>query len=162
MEFDEKIAEITIEPKTNQVTNVNFRGNQLRFRCRRCAVFCCKLGGPKLFPKDVERLKHAGYDSGMFLDVKQTSLKSRKDGSCVFLSFNDEEGLYKCSVYDSRPTLCRLYPFQFEKSELNSYALKFIPCCNGLNTDDGDLVNEKFFGESLQKILFDLVHSDTL
>jgi len=162
VELDRRIAEITIESKTKQVVNVNFRGNPLRFRCQRCAVFCCKLGGPRLTARDVERLSQAGYDSDIFLDDRQTSLKSGKDGSCIFLSFNAKEGLYQCSVYDYRPTFCRLYPFQLEKSGLRTCALKFIPCCNGLNTEDGEGVNEKFFGKFLQKILLDLMDSDAI
>jgi len=161
MECDGKIAEITMEPKTKEIS-LNFLGNTLRFRCQRCAVFCCKLGGPKLSPKDVERLRQGGYNQDVFLDVKQTSLKGKKDGSCVFLSVNAEKGLYRCSVYDFRPTLCRLYPFQFEKLGPQSYALKFIPCCNGLNTENGEIVDEKFFVKFLQEILFDLIDSKSL
>jgi len=159
MELDEKIAEITMEPKTNQVINLTFRRNSLRFRCRRCAVFCCKLGSPKLLAKDIECLKRVVNNPDIFLVAKQASLKDRKGGSCIFLLFNVEEGLYQCSVYDYRPTFCRLYPFHFEKLGPQSYALKFVPCCNGLNTKDGDVVDENFFVKSLQKILFDLIDS---
>jgi len=162
MELDEKIGEITIESKTKQVIKVNFSGNPLRFRCQRCAVFCCKLGGPKLSSKDIERLRQAGYDSDIFLEAKQATLKSRKDGSCIFLSFNAEEGLHQCSVYDYRPTFCRLYPFQFEKSGPQSYTLKLIPCCNGINTQDAEVVNEKFFVKFLHKVLLDLMHSNII
>lgn len=162
MGFDEKIAGITIEPITGRVIDLNFCGNLLRFRCQRCAVFCCKLGGPKLLAKDVERLEQAGHDSDTFLDVKQATLKSRKDGSCFFLSFNTKRGLYQCSVYAYRPTFCRLYPFHFEKSGPQSYALNFIPCCNGLNVMDGEVINEKFFVEFLQRAFVDLIDSNAI
>ena len=162
MGFDEKIASISIEPITRRVINLNFCGNSLKFRCQRCAVFCCKLSGPKLLPKDVDRLKQAGYDSGKFLNVKEATLKSRRDGSCLFLSFNTKKGLYQCSVYAHRPTFCRLYPFQFEKSGPQSYALNFIPCCNGLNVMDGEVINEKFYVEFLQNAFVDLIDSNAI
>jgi len=162
MVSDGKIAEITLEPETKQVIRVIFHGSQLRFRCQRCAVFCCKLGGPKLSTKDIERLRRACYKPDTFLDATPARLKNRRDGSCVFLFFNAEECFYQCSVYDFRPTFCRLYPFQFEKAGPQSYALKFIPCCNGLNTEDGEIVNKKFFAEVLQKILFDLIDSHSI
>jgi len=141
---------------------VIFYGNPLRFRCKRCAVFCCRLGGPKISSRDVERIKQGGYNPDIFLDAKQTSLKNKKDSSCIFLSFNDEEGLYECSVYDFRPTFCRLYPFQLEKSGPQSYALRFIPCCNGLNAKNGEVIDGKFFVKILQGIFFNLMDSDLL
>ncbi len=159
MEFDGKIAEITIEPKAKRVIKLVFGGAHVSFRCQRCAVFCCKLGGPKLLPKDIERLKQAGYNPDTFLDAKQASLKSKKDGSCLFLSFNPDEGSHQCSVYYCRPTFCRLYPFKFEKLHPQSCVLSFIPCCNGLNTQNGEVVNEEFFVKFLQAVLFDVIES---
>jgi len=159
---DEKIAEITIKPKPRQVIRLGFLATPLKFRCQRCAVFCCKLGGPKLSSKDIDQLKQAGYSPDRFLDAEQASLKSKEDGSCIFLSLNSKEGLHQCMAYDYRPVLCRLYPFVFEKSGQNSYALKFIPCCKGLNTPDGETVNGKFFSKNLEKLLFDLIDSNTL
>jgi len=161
MKFDEKIAEITIEPKTKQIVNVNFLGNPVRFRCQRCAIFCCKLGGPKLTSMDVKRLMQSEYDPHEFLDDNHF-LKNKKGGSCVFLSFSAIEHLHLCSIYGLRLTLCRLYPFQFEKSGPQSYVLKVIPCCNGLNSNDDETVDAKFFSKNLQQVFLDLIESGTL
>jgi len=162
LEFGQKMAEITIEPITKQVIKVDFQLPLLRFKCQRCAVFCCKLGGPRLLPKDIERLKRAGVSPNRFLNAEQTSMESRKDGSCIFLSFNTQEDLYSCSIHDQRPTFCRLYPFQFEKSGLQSYSLSFIPCCNGLNNADGEAVDAKFFTKFLKEILYELIDSEAV
>ncbi len=162
MEFDGRIAEITIEPETKQVIKLNLHGRPLKFRCQRCAVFCCKLGGPKLSRSDIERLKQMGNNPDTFLDLKGSSLKSREDGSCLFLSFKAEEDLYQCSVYDYRPALCRLYPFHFEELGPQVYALKVIPCCNGLNTADGEIVNERFLIKFLRQILLELLESNVI
>jgi len=162
MEFIGKIAEITIELGVKRVITLNFSEVHIRFRCQRCAVFCCELGAPKLLTSDIERLKQAGYSPQLFLDDKMASLKSKKDGSCIFLSFNAEKSLRQCSVYNYRPTFCKLYPFRFEKSGRQCYRLNLIPCCNGLNVQNGEQVDEEFFVKHLQQILLDLIDSNAI
>lgn len=78
------------------------------------------------------------------LSVMHSSLRNREDGSCIFLKFDSEQNRYECSIYDFRPVLCRLYPFDFDRVDPNIIILKFIPCCRGLNNPDGELVDEKF------------------
>lgn len=87
MMINEKIAEIVIDPRTNRLTILNFNEKHVAFTCKRCAVFCCRLGGPKPSSEDIENLRKAGNDAEAFLDVNG-SLKSRPDGSCIFLSFS--------------------------------------------------------------------------
>lgn len=48
------------------------------------------------------------YFSGFFRDGKILQLK-RKEGDCKFL----KQG-HGCSIFDSRPTLCKFFPFNFE------------------------------------------------
>jgi len=157
---DENIARITWDSEKRQITNIVFFEEGLRFKCKRCAVLCCKLGGPKVSEKDVERLKEAGYKDMDFLDtaidkevkprsIKEGVLKQKMDGSCIFLQYDGRNKLYKCGVYDLRPASCRLYPFEFEVLEPKTVMLKFIPCCNGLNTHSGALVDKKFIEEHL-------------
>jgi len=162
MELDEKIAEIHLKSATKQIENTVFFQTGLKFGCQRCAVFCCRLGGPRLLRKDVERLEEAGFSREEFLNDTRDALKSRQDGSCIFLSANTEHSLFNCSIYDVRPTLCRLYPFSFEKLKSDSYMLKFIPCCNGLNADNGDFIDKRFFDRFLKNILLDLIDPGTL
>jgi Fe-S-cluster containining protein len=78
------------------------------------------------------------------LPIMRGSLKNNKDGSCIFLKFDAKENRYTCSVYDFRPILCRLYPFDFDWQSSNVIVLKLIPCCRGLNLPDGKLVDRKF------------------
>lgn len=143
MESDGDIAKINFEPETRNVKNITFFIRNLRFKCKRCATFCCKLGGPMLYLKDVERLKKAGYQEVEFLDDAHGSLKNKADGSCVFLQLDKERHFSECSVYDSRPALCRLFPFHFEKISPSSFMLKILPC-RGINRRSGELVDEKF------------------
>jgi len=155
MKSDGNIAQISFELRTHNVKNITFFIRNLRFKCKRCATFCCKLGGPTLSLKDVERLKKAGYKEVEFFDGAHGSLKSKADGSCVFLQLNKERHFSECSVYDSRPALCRLYPFHFEKISPNSFMLKILPC-RGINRRYGELIDKKFIITHLLDALHDL------
>jgi Fe-S-cluster containining protein len=166
--LDENIAEVIFDPEAKRIVKMTFYDNDLRFRCRRCAVFCCKLGGPILTKSDVERAKLAGHRLEDFLEttVDQKfkglptmvgNLKNNNDGSCIFLKSSPKRGVYECPIYDSRPSRCRLYPFDFERVSPNSFRLKLIPCCNGLNAEDGELVNENFITKHLLNALLDLL-----
>lgn len=157
----EKVASITLNFKTRQVVDLNIYQRRLKFKCKRCATFCCKLGGPKLTEKDAERIKKAGYRKENFLEPILESefkgtLKSREDGSCIFLKFDAGNNRYECSIYDFRPALCRLFPFNFERMSPSFILLGLIPCCRGLNNHEGNPVNEKFIVDNLLDALFDL------
>ena len=167
MELSENLARITINPKTKQIIDLSLHQKHLRFKCRRCATFCCKLGGPKLTGKDIERIKQAGCNVKDFLEPAlnnefkglpmRGSLRNREDGSCIFLKFDVGKDRYECSIYDFRPVLCRLYPFDFERTSPNSIVLKLIPCCRGLNNPDGELVDEESITNYLLDSILDLM-----
>jgi len=143
LDSDGKIAEITLETKTRRIKDITFNIKNLRFRCKRCATFCCKLGGPKLSVRDVERLEKAGYNKEEFLESGRWGLKGKADGSCVFLQFNQERGFHECSIYDVRPILCRLYPFYLQKMSPDLFMLRIMPC-RGISRRVGKLIDERF------------------
>ncbi len=146
-----KFAEIALEPVTRVIKRVTVY-EKLRFRCIRCAVFCCLLGGPKLSVTDIECLKNAGHDEADFLDTVRNGLKIMANGSCCFLRLNGEKNLYECSVYDSRPLLCRLYPFHFQWTGLDTFVVRIMPC-RGLSRRFGNLLDERFLCDYLQDAL---------
>lgn len=161
------LARITINLETKQIADLSVHQKHLRFECIRCSTLCCKLGGPKLTGKDIERIKLAGYPLKDFLDPMSNSefkdlpimrgdLKNMEDGSCIFLRLNMKENRYICSIHDFRPALCRLYPFDFDWVGPNIILLKFIPCCRGLNLPDGDLVDEEFIVNHLLDSLLEI------
>lgn len=152
----ENIAYISLEPKTLRVKRITLYERRLRFRCKRCATFCCKLGGPALSLKDVESLKKAGRREAEFLDAAESSLRNEASGSCVFLEYDKEKDIYACTVYHHRPTLCRLYPFHLEKTRSNSFVLKIMPC-RGISRRYGEPIDEKFIMAGLIDALHDLV-----
>lgn len=164
--MSEVLARITINLETKQIIGLSIHQKSLRFKCRRCATFCCRLGGPKLTRKDIEQIKQAGYSVKDFLEPKNSefkgihilrgTLKNREDGACIFLKFDAEKNRYECSVYDLRPVLCRLYPFDFDLVGPNSIVLKIIPCCRGLNLPEGNLVDEEFIANHLLDSLLEI------
>lgn len=151
-----KIAEIAVDPQTREIVRMSFSKTSLKFRCQRCAVFCCKCGSPRLLPRDVRNVDSSGKHASQSVSADEWALPNRSDGSCVFLSV-DSGRTFTCKIYNSRPTLCRAYPFQFERIGENSFSMNLIPCCNGLNTPDGQPVDERFFRKHLKKPFLDLL-----
>jgi Fe-S-cluster containining protein len=158
------VAVITLNITKNVIKSVDVLHQTTSFKCTRCATLCCKLGGPPLTGKDVKRLVQAGFTTEQFVDCTETKmpntvgvLKSGKDGGCLFLEFDADTDSYTCGVYDARPTLCRVYPFKFEKSGENKVLVKIIPCCLGLNNPNAKQIDKKFVEENLATLLLDAV-----
>jgi Fe-S-cluster containining protein len=157
--MNDAVAVITLDPKNRRITDLKLTQNQFRFKCKRCAALCCKLGGSMLTRKDAELLEATGYPVNDFLKpingdaeglpLVVGGLKTRADGSCIFLKFDVEQNSFQCGIYDYRPALCRLYPFSFESLGSNRVALKFIPCCMGLNNPEGEPLDENFVSKRL-------------
>jgi len=117
---------------------------------------------------DVEHIMRVGYSLEQFYDPMATErfklprfvsglMKRSEDGSCVFLSFDSRNNRYECSIYTLRPSVCRLYPFEFQKTGQGTGSLRLIPCCNGLNTRDGSLVDRGFIERHLLGAITDLL-----
>jgi Fe-S-cluster containining protein len=158
----ENIAKVKVDLETRQIRDIHLYERSLRFRCKRCAIYCCKLGPPNLSKEDIEQIESTGYEISEFVeDAKRErrnhslmtgAMKSKKDGSCIFLRADEKSNVHECSIYDIRPTLCRLYPFEVKRINTDSFLLKIIPCCNGLNDADGELVNKRFVKHLLESV----------
>lgn len=162
------LATITVASESGQVKDISFHQKLFRFKCKRCATFCCRLGGPLLTEKDVQRIKEVGHAEDEFLEpldcrfrdkrVKYVaSLKVKEDGSCIFLRFSADQNQYDCAIYDFRPVLCRLYPFSFDREAPNIIVLKIIPCCRGLYDPDGRAVDEGFITHEILAPLLEVM-----
>jgi Fe-S-cluster containining protein len=157
------VAVITFNSQNQAV--IELGPEKFRFSCKRCASLCCRLGGPVLSKGELEKIEAAGNTLADFVESVDGAedcslldcgrLKSRYDGSCVFLSVDDEKQRHFCSVYDARPSLCRLYPFSFKRLDSNNFALKIIPCCLGLNSTDGELIDQKYISGRLLEPLIE-------
>ncbi len=170
---DEAIAWVTLDPRTRQFIAVKVHQKHLRFACQRCAIFCCRLGGPSLDHSDIARIAERGHNLKDFLDQSirsgnrgskalSTVLKSKPDGSCIFLRPSFEGTCPACAIYDSRPSLCKLYPFHLELITPTSLRLEIIPCCYGLNTPTGELVDEDFIIQYLREPIIDALRGGSL
>ncbi len=84
------------------------RHSAFGYSCSRC-LSCCRHKTIQLNPYEIARLAGSlGISTTGFIDrfttVGGTALRSKEDGTCVFL---DARG---CSVHADRPLVCRLYP----------------------------------------------------
>lgn len=164
--MNDTIAVITLDTTQKRIKEVTVAQKQLRFKCIRCATLCCKLGGPTLTKKDAEQIMQRGYSVEEFLEPTKNddapnavgNLKSNKDGSCIFLKFDTEQHRHKCSIYAFRPTLCKTYPFKFEKLGSNKVAVKIIPCCRGLNNPEGKTLDKNFVADNLLEPLLEAIN----
>ena len=158
------VATFSIDQKNRTIHDVKITQKQFKFKCKRNATLCCKLGGPILTTKDIQQIQSAGHSIDNFLEPPKTNgenslgnLKTRPDGSCIFLNYDKTQNQNNCSIYNFRPALCRLYPFNFEFLGPDRIALKFIPCCLGLKNPEGKLLNEKFVTTVLLEPILDAI-----
>ena len=158
------VATFRIDQKNRTIHDFKITQKQFKFKCKRNATLCCKLGGPILTKKDIQQIQAAGHSTEDFLESPKTSdynslgsLKTRPDGSCIFLNYDKTQNQNNCSIYNARPALCRLYPFNFEFLGPNRIALKFIPCCLGLKNPEGKVLDEKFVTTVLLEPLLDAI-----
>jgi len=160
------LATFTVDQKNKKISDLNLTQKQFKFKCKRKATLCCNLGGPILTKKDINNIQSTGHSLEEFLDLENNKtqnssitfgrLKTRPDGSCIFLNYDNQQNKQNCSMYKSRPALCRLYPFHFEFLSPDKIALQFIPCCMGLNDPEGKILDEQFIRLTLLEPLFDV------
>jgi len=96
---------------------------ELGFKCELCARCCTKEFNDHIFlldsdaavikEIDPEALEPAPYyefcdQKGRFY-VSGYALKTKPDGSCVFLENK------RCKIYEKRPTICRVYPYMLHR-----------------------------------------------
>ena len=76
-------------------------------RCSNCGI-CCTETEMLLALKDIKRLEKKGFRRNYFAEIDKQGyavLKNRA-GYCVFYDLKGRQ----CSVYDDRPSGCRVYP----------------------------------------------------
>lgn len=164
---EDAVALVKLDSKNLTIIDMSLTSRKFKFKCKRCASLCCNLGGPVITKKDAESIESSGYCVSDFLEPLNQNevyssiviggLKSKKDGSCIFLKSNIKQNHNYCSIYSVRPVLCKLYPFTFEFYESNKIALKIIPCCVGLNSSEAKLITEKFISDSVLEPLLEAV-----
>ena len=89
------------------------------FKCNRCGD-CCH--SPRLYKVDIERIKKSGVTNFIYTDNLGNTYVKDKDGWCMFLEKGKNA---KCSVYDKRPKICRLYPSRLRSGSCKPEKLSF-------------------------------------
>lgn len=137
--------------------------DSFRFRCHpgvSCFTTCCADVTIYLTPFDVLRLSRAlGIGSGEFLEkytmalsgprpiIPLVVLKMREDVEGLPCPLVTDQG---CTVYDSRPWSCRMFPLdQISKNEFQTIAQSDF--CKGLEEEDVQPVLDYLHGQGVDK-----------
>ena len=142
MELSENIAQISLEPQAHSVKHITLHFFTIDSNAN--------VAPHSAVNQVLQSLRQGTLDASKRLAaVKLAFLMSLTvgyrvpHGSCIYIEFDTEKQTFECVVYNHRPTLCRLYPFHFEKTNANDFILQ-IPSCMGLNLRYGEIINEAF------------------
>jgi hypothetical protein len=135
-----KIAEIKLPKKQGELPKTIFH-KKIRFKCTRCGTFCCHLGSPEFTVDDFNALqKKFGKDLDRYIEKRE--IKTRQEdmllpygfksnpktqGSECFFLERDKKGRSSCGIYNTRPLLCRTFPFFFQQKG-DRIEISVIPC----------------------------------
>lgn len=135
----------------------------VRFKCERCAL-CCgdtrnRVRSILLLKIETDYISRKTSKSPDEFAEKVEGfepytyrMKKTNDGKCVFLKDNS------CSIYETRPLICRFYPFQLKNIRTDRYAFEYTTECPGIGK--GPKVKKRFF-EQLFKALTELVNKNS-
>ena len=75
--------------------------------CSNCGI-CCTETEMLLCKKDIKRLEKKGFCQKQFVNFDKNgyALLKNRGGYCIFYDLKNR----KCSVYEDRPSGCRVYP----------------------------------------------------
>jgi len=122
---------------------------KVRFECSRCGLCCGDTEHKKRHILLLEaEAKQIASDTSKQIDefaqpiqCKQPytfEMKKGSDGKCLFLKEN------QCSIYQSRPLICRFYPFDLRfDQEKQVHNFDFTVECPGINS--GEVKGKKDF-----------------
>ena len=135
----------------------------VRFKCERCAL-CCgdarnRVRSILLLKIETDYISRKTSKSPDEFAEKVEGfepytyrMKKTNDGKCLFLKDNS------CSIYETRPLICRFYPFQLKNIRTDRYAFEYTTECPGIGK--GSKVKKRFF-ERLFKALTELVNKNS-
>ena len=131
----------------------DFRVGKLRHECIACGASCHLR--VNLARDDAERILDYAKAHGIKETVIEKSgnkywLVRKQGGACVFLTYADDKP--RCSIYQIRPTACRLYPLI-----PSGKRLKVDPLCPGLSKNEGHTFKEHLttqdIGSHVRKVI---------
>ena len=127
--------------KLNIITNDSDLSKTGEFPCISCHTNCCKEYVIFVNAHDIYRLSVGlGLNPGSFLEiygakdydlgikVKEGLLDlalKQKDSGCMFLE--ESKDVFRCTVNDFKPSVCKSYPFQIKNGKLIQMSDKMCP-----------------------------------
>jgi Fe-S-cluster containining protein len=83
-------------------------------RCSNCGI-CCTETEMLLTLKDIKRLENKGFSRNYFAEIDKEgyAVLKNQNGYCVFYNLKTR----LCSVYDERPSGCRIYPVVLDEEK---------------------------------------------
>ena len=121
----------------------------VRFRCVKCGI-CCGDTKEKnrrilLLPQEAEQIAKTSLQPTARFAVKINGMepysyemkKRMDDGKCIFLEKDH------CTIYATRPLICRFYPFELKSSRDGKYSFLFTEECPGIG--EGGILSEDYF-----------------
>ena len=120
----------------------------VHFECSRCAL-CCRGTENKsrtilILKKEAEKISgktQKGIDE--FAERKEGAepyvyvMRKTSDGKCVFLKDN------LCTIYETRPLICRFYPFKLDNLGNHKYVFNYTEECPSIGS--GPQLKRKYF-----------------
>lgn len=120
----------------------------VRFQCTRCTLCCgdteTRSRHILILRKEAETISETtcktikafahqtrGHEPYVY------EMRKNENGKCVFLEGD------ACSIYSSRPLICRYYPFELKSQESGKCEFSFTTECQGLAS--GDVLKEFYF-----------------
>ncbi len=80
-------------------------------------------------------------------------MRKTENGKCIFLKDN------LCSIYEVRPLVCRVYPFQLKSLRDGRYSFNYTNSCTGIGS--GPLLRWVFF-ERLFRLFMDAMEKTAI
>ncbi|NPA99785.1 MAG: YkgJ family cysteine cluster protein [Crenarchaeota archaeon] len=129
------------------------------FNCNNCGL-CCE-GPVELSEGDYERLRRIRPDIDRYIEVRRRNGKIRRIlrpveksdllQECIFLKHENNRRL--CSIYDDRPSYCRLYPIFVAYSRNMRKFYVDILHCPGVRHDGSNIIDSELILSTLDAIL---------
>jgi len=127
----------------------------VRFQCTRCAL-CCgdtkkRVRHILLLKKETERISEATYkpveEFAVQIEGREPYVyemkKTEEEGKCLFLKEN------LCTIYASRPLICRFYPFQLKTMKEGRHRFSYTTECPGIGK--GERVEKSYLEKLFQQ-----------
>jgi len=127
--------------KLKVITNDSDVSKTGEFPCISCHTNCCKEYVIFVNAHDIYRLSvglglapesfleiYGAKDYDLGIKVKEGLLDlalKQKDGRCIFLE--ESKDIFRCTVNDFKPSVCKSYPFQMTNGKLSQMSDKMCP-----------------------------------